>query len=70
MSDTKEILEVFNDEINHKSRQVFNKMGILPFLDGMTNIQIKDLYRGLLDEDDLALLTRIVQQEGGLGEEK
>lgn len=63
MSTSKEIQEVFNDEINKKSQQLFNRAGIKPFLDGMNSYQIKELYQGILDEDDRALLTRILQQD-------
>ena len=66
-STSEEIQEVFNDEIERKSRQVFNKEGIRPFLEGMDGATVRELFRGLLDEDDIALLTRIADNdcEGG-----
>ena len=63
MSTDEEIAEVFNDDINRKSQQIFNRQGIMPFLDGMDSCQIKELYRGLLDEDDHALLQRILDND-------
>lgn len=63
MSTDEEIAEVFNDDINRKSQQVFNKHGIMPFLEGMDSCQIKELYRGLLDEDDHALLQKILDAD-------
>jgi len=67
LSTDEEIAEVFNDDINRKSQQVFNRQGIMPFLDGLDSCQIKELYRGLLDEDDRKLLRRILDNdpEGG-----
>ena len=69
MSTSKEIQEVFQAEIEQKSRQVLNKEGIKPFLEGLDGFQIErlidlhpeigDLFQEILCQD------RELQQEGG-----
>ena len=60
MSDTKEILDVFYSDIKNQERQVINKSGIYPFLEGLDGFQIEDYN---LDEEDRILLTRISDKD-------
>ena len=43
MSTYEEIWEVYSGEIASKSKQVFNKFGAVPFLDGLGGMQIEPL---------------------------
>ena len=69
MSTDEEIREVFEQEIEEKSKTVLNKRGILPFLDGMgvDNLSIQELYWGIIDDDDQELFQRILDgdEDGG-----
>ena len=62
MSTDEEIAEVFNDEINRKNQQVLSKSGIYPFLGNLDGFQIEHIHG--LSEDEMELLTRILEQEG------
>ena len=42
-SDSQEIWEVYSGEIASKSKQVFNKFGAAPFLDGLDGMQTEPL---------------------------
>lgn len=64
ISTDEEIREVFESDIADKTRIVKSKHGVLPFLDGLESMQIEELLFGLVDEDDLALLARILENEG------
>lgn len=63
MSTEEEIRAVFEQDIAEKSKQVINRQSILPFLDGMEGMSIQELYWGLIDEEDIALLQRIAEIE-------
>ena len=63
MSSDEEIREVFEQDIAEKSKQVINNQSILPFLDGMDGMSIKELYWGVFDEDDRELLQKILDGE-------
>jgi len=63
VSTSKEIREVFNDDIERKTRQLINKRGMVPFLDGMNSCQIQELFHGLLDEDEIAFFARILENQ-------
>ena len=52
MSESKEIREVFYDEIATKSRIVRTKQGIIPFLDGIDGCHIIDLYWGVISDEN------------------
>ena len=51
MSDSREIQEVFEQDIANRSRIVENNCGIMPFYDGLVGFHTFGLYDGLhLDE--------------------
>ena len=51
MSDSEQILEVYQNEIAKKTRVVRNRCGPLMFLDGWKGYQIFGLYDGLTLDD-------------------
>ena len=63
MSDTDEILDVFYDDIRQKENQVLIKSGVYPFVENLDGFQIE--HRFGLTEEELELLARISEQEGG-----
>ena len=59
MSTDEEIREVYEAEIREKVKIILNKQGIMAFLD-KEGMQVKDLFDGLVNEDDRELLQRIL----------
>jgi hypothetical protein len=57
VSSTDEILDVFYDDIERKSKLVRGKFGDLPFISGAEGMTVRHLYD--LDEEDHDLLARI-----------
>ena len=47
MSTSEEISAVYNHDIAHRARCVFNKSGIGPFYDGLKGFRIESLHDGL-----------------------
>ena len=68
-STSKEIQEVFEQEIASKTRQVSNKFGKAPFYDYFTDLQIKRILDGVMSSEDEDMIERlynkVLEDEGG-----
>ena len=60
MSESKQILEIYQSEIAKKTRVVRNRCGPLMFLDGWKGYRVFGLYNGLT-LDDLELLGKTLE---------
>ena len=64
MSSNDEIRAVYADDIDKMDRVVFSHGGFVPFLsDSMTGFSFHHLYEGILSEEDLEFLSRILSND-------
>ena len=61
MSTRDEILEVFNEDIERKSKMVRDRHGEIPFYDGFWGMSVRNIWD--LDLEDLELLSRLNEDE-------
>jgi len=57
LSTDEEIFEVFQDEINQKSKQVKQKFGDVVFYEGLRGMSVRNMFD--LDDEDAELLGRL-----------
>ena len=62
MSNSKEIREVFEQDIANKTQQVRSRFGNAPFYDYYTDLSIKRVYDGVLSSEDEDMLERLANK--------
>ena len=62
MSTSKQIREIFEQDIASKTRQVVNHFGSAPFFDYYTDLSVKRIYDGVMSSEDEDMLERLATQ--------
>jgi len=72
LSTHEEIIEVFEQDIENKTRQVSNRFGTSPFYDYFADLMVKRILNGVMSSEDEDMITclynTIITQEQQRGD--